>query len=150
MKISQSASELLSGHKNLQRGNNSIKKADNGSCSLHIVQLYFIPVWNFIKIPVTVIKINSRHHCQLKIIKGHNSLEQNVGWVFVCNLCTLSRIIFVLWKYLKGFKNYLADTISKLKFSKGHNSIKSVGRYLICAHRLIMFCICTLFCENIS
>ena len=32
----------------------------------------------------------------------------------------------VLWKYLKGFQNYWANTISIVKFSKGNNSIKHV------------------------
>ena len=31
------------------------------------------------------------------------------------------------WKYLKGFQSYWADTISTVKFSKGHNSLKQDG-----------------------
>ena len=42
--------------------------------------------------------------------------------------------------------------ISKLKFSKGNNSIKMLVElwFLISAHRLMMLYICTKFRENIS
>ena len=34
-------------------------------------------------------------------------------------------------KYLKGFVSYYADTISTLKFAKGHNSVKNVGGVMV-------------------
>ena len=44
------------------------------------------------------------------------------------------------------------ETISLLKFSKGHNSIKNEGgvTFLISAHRLMVLYICSKFRENTS
>ena len=33
-------------------------------------------------------------------------------------------------KYLKGFQSYQVDAVCILKFSKGHNSVNSVGRVM--------------------
>ena len=37
----------------------------------------------------------------------------------------------VSWKYLKGFRSYCANTISIVKFAKGHNSVKNVGGVMV-------------------
>ena len=44
------------------------------------------------------------------------------------------------------------DTICILKFTKGHNSVKTIGGVLLpfSAHHLLMLYICTMFQENIS
>ena len=47
----------------------------------------------------------------------------------------------------KGFRVIEGDTVSPLKFSKGHNSIKNEDRITVL--RLIMLYICTKFHENI-
>ena len=39
---------------------------------------------------------------------------------------------------------------SKLKYTKGHNSVKNVGGVTILAHCLVLLYICTKFHENIS
>ena len=39
--------------------------------------------------------------------------------------------------------------ISKLKFTKGRNSVKNVGGVMILAHCLVLLYICTKFHENI-
>ena len=54
--------------------------------------------------------------------------------------------------YLKQYQSYRADTISKLKITKGNNSAKNVGgvTVFISAHRLVMLYISTKFCEIIS
>ena len=66
----------------------------------------------------------------VKFAKGHNSIK-NVGGVMVLVLCMSCNDALYLyrgsWKYLKGFQSYWADTISMVKFSKGHNSVKNVG-----------------------
>ena len=45
--------------------------------------------------------------------------------------CTLFEAVLYLYhvwcKYTKGFQSYLANTICILKFTKGHNSVKTVG-----------------------
>ena len=45
-------------------------------------------------------------------------------------LCTSSDDALYLYqilnKYLKGFGRYCADTISIMKFAKGHNSVKYI------------------------
>ena len=38
-------------------------------------------------------------------------------------------------KYLKGFQSFAADAISKLKFSKGNNSIKKINGVMV-----LVFC----------
>ena len=55
-------------------------------------------------------------------------------------------------KYLKGFGSYCADTISIVKFAKGHYSIKNVGGvcFLLSTHPLMTIFICTKVRENIS
>ena len=75
----------------------------------------------------------------------------------VLNFCTLSHIIAlylhqVSRKYFKGFLYYWAETISILKFSKGHNSIKMQAElcFLISAYCLIVLHICSKLQENIS
>ena len=52
-------------------------------------------------------------------------------------------------KFLKGFYSNVAHMIFTSKFSKGHNSVKSIGgvTVLIFCIFLIMFYICTKFCE---
>ena len=66
--------------------------------------------------------------------KGHNSIK-NVGGIIVLVLCTSSDNALYLYqdlcKYLKGLKSYCADTISSVKFGKGHNSVKSVGGVMV-------------------
>ena len=37
----------------------------------------------------------------------------------------------ILCKYLKGFESSCADTISIMKFAKGHNSVKNVGGVMV-------------------
>ena len=37
----------------------------------------------------------------------------------------------ILYKYLKGFGSSCADTISIVKFAKGHNSVKNVGGVMV-------------------
>ena len=48
---------------------------------------------------------------------------KNVDAVTILLLCSFSDdalyMYQVLWKYLNSFQSYWADTISKLKFSKG-------------------------------
>ena len=65
-----------------------------------------------------------------KITKGNNSAI-NVGGVTVVYLCISSGhalyFYHVLWNYLKRYQSYRADTISKLKITKGNNSAKNVG-----------------------
>ena len=34
-------------------------------------------------------------------------------------------------KYLKGFQSYCEDVVCTLKFSKGHNSVNSVGGVMV-------------------
>ena len=67
---------------------------------------------------------------RLKISKGNNSAK-HIGGVTVLNLCTSSghALYFyqVLWNYLEGYQSYRADTISRLKISKGNNSAINVG-----------------------
>ena len=56
----------------------------------------------------------------------------------------------VLKKYLRGFVSYCADTISTVKFAKGHNSVKMLELwFLFSAHPLMMLYICTKVYENI-
>ena len=61
---------------------------------------------------------------------GHNSIK-TVDGVMVLNICTLPDYALYLnqvsRKYLKGFQSYREDAICILKFSKGHNSVNSVG-----------------------
>ena len=49
----------------------------------------------------------------------------------VLNLCTSTDDALYLYqvarKYLKGFQRYREDAVWILKFSKGHNSVNSVG-----------------------
>ena len=65
----------------------------------------------------------------LNFSKEHDSIK-NIDGVRVLNLCTSSDDALYLYqvsrKYLKRFQSYSANTISLLKFSKGHNSIKNV------------------------
>ena len=53
----------------------------------------------------------------------------------VLNLCTPSDnalyLYQVSWKYLQGFQSYWEDAVCKLKFSKGHNYVKSVGGVMV-------------------
>ena len=42
-------------------------------------------------------------------------------FIFVPDLC----------KYLKGLRSYCADTISIVKFGKGHTSVKNVGGVMV-------------------
>ena len=57
-----------------------------------------------------------------------------------------------LWKYLKVFQCYWANTIRILKFTKGHNYVKTIGRVMqpFSAYHLMTLYICTKFQENIS
>ena len=49
----------------------------------------------------------------------------------VLNLCTSPHDALYLYhvsrKYLKGFQSYQEDAVCILKFTKGHNSVNSVG-----------------------
>ena len=62
--------------------------------------------------------------------KGHNSIK-TVNGVMVLNLSISSDDALYLYqvsrKYLKGFQSYREDVVCILKFSKGHNSVNSVG-----------------------
>ena len=62
----------------------------------------------------------------------------------VFNLCTSSYdalyLYYVLWKYLKGFKSFSADTISKLKFSQVENSVKYKWSYGSCSLHIAWWC----------
>ena len=54
----------------------------------------------------------------------------------VLTLCTLSGHAFIFVpsfakRSLKNFKSYKVDMISMLQFTKGHNSIKNVGRVMV-------------------
>ena len=64
------------------------------------------------------------------IDKWHNSVK-TVDGVMVLNLVTSSDNALYLYqvsrKYLKGFQRYQEDAVCILKFSKGHNSVNSVG-----------------------
>ena len=66
----------------------------------------------------------------MQFTKGHNSVK-TVDGVMVFNLCTSSDDTLYLYqvsrKYLKGFRSYQEDAVCILKFSKGHNSVNSVG-----------------------
>ena len=66
--------------------------------------------------------------------KGNNSIK-NVSRVMVLVLCKSSDNALYLYqdlcKCLKGLRSYCADTISIVKFGKGHNSIKNVGRVMV-------------------
>ena len=57
---------------------------------------------------------------------GHNSVK-NVCGVMILVLCTSSDFALYLYqylcKYLNGLRRYCADTISMVKFGKGHNSV---------------------------
>ena len=74
----------------------------------------------------------------LNISKGNNSIE-NGGGAMVHYLCTssdqASYLYHVLWKHLKHFQIYWADTISILKFSMGHYSVKN-----ICGEMVLNLC----------
>ena len=62
-------------------------------------------------------------------------------------------MMFYICTKLKGFLSYFVDTISRLNFTKGHNSIKNVGGvmfFLFSAHCLMMIYICTTFHINIQ
>ena len=63
-------------------------------------------------------------------LKGHNSVK-TVNGVMVLNLCTLPDDVLCLYqfsrKYLKGFQSCREDAVCILNFSKGHNSLNSVG-----------------------
>ena len=52
----------------------------------------------------------------------------------VLNLCISSDDALYLYrvsrKYLKGFQTYQEDAVCILKFSKGHNSVNSVGEVI--------------------
>ena len=85
----------------------------------------------------------------LKATKWHNSVDKlKKGTILV--LGTLSDGVLYLYqswrKYLKGVQSYKTDTISILKFTKGHNSIKDASRivindgvrYFFSAYRLII------------
>ena len=87
--------------------------------------------------------------------KGHNSVK-TVNGVMIRNLCISSDDALYLYqvsrKYLKGFQSYERMQICILKFSKGHNSVNSVGGVMV----LDLFTsfdsvyICTKFCQRIS
>ena len=68
----------------------------------------------------------SEHYFRTDIFKGAY-FPKNVGGFTVLVLCKLHDDVLylyqVLWKYLKGIQRYWADMISKVKFSKGHNSV---------------------------
>ena len=53
----------------------------------------------------------------------------------VLNLCTSSDDALYLYqvsrKYLKRFQSYWEDVVCILKFSKGHNSVNSVGGVIV-------------------
>ena len=73
--------------------------------------------------------------------------------VMVLNLCISSDDALYLYqikkKYPKGFQIYCEDAVCILKFSKGHNSVNSVGGVMVLAlfTLLIVFYICTKFCQ---
>ena len=50
-------------------------------------------------------------------------------------LCTSSDNVLYLYqvvsKFLKGFKSYCAETVTIVKFAKGHNSVKNVGGVMV-------------------
>ena len=56
-----------------------------------------------------------------------NSVK-NEGCVTEVVLCTASDDVSYLYQvskiYLKGYMSYLVDTISRLKLTKGHSSVK--------------------------
>ena len=66
--------------------------------------------------------------------KDHNSVK-NVNGVMILILCTSSDNALYLYqvsrKYLKGFQSYLEAAVYILKFSKGHNSVNSVGGVMV-------------------
>ena len=66
--------------------------------------------------------------------KGHNSIK-TVNGVMVLNFCNSSDDALYLYqvsrKYLKGFQNYREAAVCILKFSKGHNSVNSVGGVMV-------------------
>ena len=68
--------------------------------------------------------------------KGHNCVKTADG-VMVLNLCTSSDDTLYLYqvsrKYPKGFQSDRADMICILKFTKGHNFLKSVGGGMVLA-----------------
>ena len=70
----------------------------------------------------------------LQFTKGHY-LVKTVNGVMVLNLCISSDDALYLYqvsrKYLKGFQSYSEYTVCILKFSKGHNSVKSVGGVMV-------------------
>ena len=55
--------------------------------------------------------------------------------VHVLNLCTSTDDALYLYqvsrKYLKRFQSYQEDAVCILKFSKGHNSVNSVGGVMV-------------------
>ena len=69
-----------------------------------------------------------------QLTKGYNSMK-TVDGVKVLKLCTSSDEIEYLHhvsrKYLTGFQSYSADAICILKFTKGRNSVKSVGGVMV-------------------
>ena len=75
-----------------------------------------------------------------QVTKGHNSIKTVYG-VMVLNLCTSSDDTLYLYqvsrKYLIGFQSYREDAVCILKFSKGHNSVNSVGGYSTCSVHIV-------------
>ena len=68
-----------------------------------------------------------------KFSKGDNSVKTQVeSWLVLCTSSDNALYLYqVLLKYLKGFQMYCEDTISIVKFAKGHNSIKNVGGLMV-------------------
>ena len=66
--------------------------------------------------------------------KGHNSVK-TVDGIMVLYLCISTDDALYLYqvsrKYLKGFQSYCEDVVCIPKFSKGHNSVNSVGGVMV-------------------
>ena len=74
-----------------------------------------------------------------KLLSGNDfqgkQFSRNVGGVMVLVPCLSPDYALYLYqilrKYLKGFGSSCADTISIVKFAKGHNLVKNVGAFMV-------------------
>ena len=122
----------------ISKGHYSTNKCSrsNGSYSLHVFWCCFIFVPSFMKISLTIVKLQSRADKIFirNISKGHN-FTKTVGGIIVLVLCTLSVASLFLYpvsrKYLWRFIKCRVDMISIGKLSKGHNSFKNVDGVMI-------------------
>ena len=72
----------------------------------------------------------------------------------VLNLCTSTDDVLYLYqvsrKYLKRFQSYQEDAVCILKFSKGHNSVNSVGGVMVTVLVLSKFSDSVLYLYQVS